>query len=471
MDAKGIRPTRSACSLLSCGVLALACASQAARAESLSFEAAQDRARGQAASVRAGKALFDQREEERAGWSGVGGPSVTLSGSVVKYSGPLSFDGMSRNSIAGSPDFSLTSFSANFNPLVPNWPPSDSGSGSKDYSQMQVNFIWPLFTGGAARSWDAALGTRVVEAKADLAAHEQDLTQQVTQTYFKTQLAMQLLRLQEESLKALEARDQSVDVKTGATLNRAERLQLRMGIEAQRRALVRQKAEADTQLDQLGRLVRAQDVVQLSTPLFVITEPLPTPSRYVSLAMLLNPSVAKLQAQRQQAEHWQQLDAAANKPSVIAFAQREVKRHDGAWVVGVAARWTLLDPLDRHALERASRWRLVQVDQKAEQNRQDVTLAIEKYWRDADAARRQYLSSQTAEELAAELAQLRAQEWAEGKGRAREVLDAESQLLKARQERAQLALDYVMALSQLLRLSGQSESLPEYLAQADIRLK
>ena len=72
---------------------------------------------------------------------------------------------------------------------------------------------------------------KMVEAKADLAAHEQDLTQQVTQTYFKTQLAMQLLRLQEESLKALEARDQSVDVKTGATLNRAERLQLRMGIE------------------------------------------------------------------------------------------------------------------------------------------------------------------------------------------------------------------------------------------------
>ena len=105
MDAQGIRPTRLAGSLL-----AMACACQLAHlaplahAESLSFEAAQDRARGQAASVRAGKALFDQREEERAGWSGVGGPSVTLSGSVVKFEGPLSFDGLSRNSIAGSPD-------------------------------------------------------------------------------------------------------------------------------------------------------------------------------------------------------------------------------------------------------------------------------------------------------------------------------------------------------------------------------
>ena len=57
----------------------------------------------------------------------------------------------------------------------------------------------------------------------------------------------------------------------------------------------------------------------------------------------------------------------------------------------VAARWTF------YSTSTVTPWNgrpggvWVQVDQKAgNMNRQDVTLAIEKYWRDADAARRQW---------------------------------------------------------------------------------
>ena len=213
MDAKGIRPTLPCLQPALFAGAALACAAKR-HAPNLSqlLKLRRTAPAVRRASVRAGKP-FDQREEERAGWSGVGGPSVTLSGASSAFRA-LSFDGMSCNSTLAAPTFRSPA-SARLQPAGAELASIRQRLWQQDYSQMVVNFIWPLFTGGGR----PLVGCRPAISRQPRPRPTWRPTSKthpagLTQTYFTTQLqgdaAAQGCR---KRALTLEAGDQSVDVK------------------------------------------------------------------------------------------------------------------------------------------------------------------------------------------------------------------------------------------------------------------
>jgi outer membrane protein TolC len=137
----------------------------------------------------------------------------------------------------------------------------------------------------------------------------------------------------------------------------------------------------------------------------------------------------------------------------------------------VCLRINLWDSLDHQALERGHARQIAQAQASDAQARSDIALLVEQQWRATEAARERYQAMAAQEALGQELLRLRQAALRQGSGTALELIDAELNLAKLRTERAQLAYDYLMSLTQLLAASGQIGRLGEYLARADLRLE
>lgn len=252
-------------------------------------------------------------------------------------------------------------------------------------------------------------------------------------------------------------------------LSEVERLQARAAL-----ADVQQQASQAHDLAQLAatalaRTLQAAGPFAISSPLFVGSQPLPPLQHFLGLAQQHHPGLAKVRAKRGQAGALHDTQEALRKPQVLGFGMREVNTQGKpSWVVGVAARWTLWDSIDRDRLAAASQRSMEQAELTEQQARSDIALLVEKNWLAVEHARQLYLSQQAQQELAQALLRLRQAGLREGTATTLELMDAELNLAKVGTERAQTANQYVQSLAELLQACGQSEDFVRYQAQADI---
>jgi outer membrane protein TolC len=112
----------------------------------------------------------------------------------------------------------------------------------------------------------------------------------------------------------------------------------------------------------------------------------------------------------------------------------------------------------------------VQVKQLLAQLRLDLTLLVEKSWREADLAREQYQALDVTERLAQENVRLREQAFRQGLGTSLDVEDAQSKLAGVQTQRQVAAYQYVICLARLLALSGQQGDFSHYQPQDKIEV-
>jgi outer membrane protein TolC len=104
------------------------------------------------------------------------------------------------------------------------------------------------------------------------------------------------------------------------------------------------------------------------------------------------------------------------------------------------------------------------------QARSDIALLVEKNWRNAEQARRNFLAMQASIDLAEEVLKLRTAGAREGTSTTLELIDAELNLAKVKTERAQSAYEFETALAALLESCGMSDKFGSYIARADVNI-
>lgn len=456
--------------LLASAALALA---PALAAESVSFDAAQQMLAQRSDRLAAARLGVDSAAQRRQGMERLGGPVVHVQGAAYRYHASLDVD---LNPLGQAlPGVLVQLPPALAQPLaqLPHLPPSYTLRRSKSEATASVNGVWPLSTGGAAQAARALADAQTAEALADATHTEHEATTLLVQRYFGAQLAQRAAVLREDALHSIEQHDAAAQKMLEAgVIARVERLQARSALEDARRNARKARDDADLAATALTRTLKAADTVQPTTPLFVLSTPLPPLAHFTAAALQRHPGLAKVQAKKGQAEQLHAAQEALRRPQVYAFGQRQLKSGpDADWVAGVAVRWTLWDSVDRKALADATTRQVEQAERTEAQARTDIALLVERRWLAVEQARRQFEALGPSLELADEVLRLRRAGLQAGTSTTLELIDAQVNQAKVQTERAQAAHDYVKALAELLESCGLSEDFGSYMARADVKVE
>ncbi|WP_328590428.1 TolC family protein [Veronia nyctiphanis] len=126
----------------------------------------------------------------------------------------------------------------------------------------------------------------------------------------------------------------------------------------------------------------------------------------------------------------------------------------------------LIDNTGRSDRLKAAHSKITQVNHLKSQAERDLSLLVEKNWREAGQALEEYKGLISSVELAKENLRLREKAFAQGLSTSLDVIDAELYVVGAKTQQLSAAYQYVLSLSRLLAVSGQMDDFSTYQRQA-----
>ena len=341
-------------------------------------------------------------------------------------------------------------------------------SGSTTGAGLGV--VWPIYTAGRTTALTGASNARTQEAVADSLLDKNELYNTLIERYFKAQLAIIAAYLREDAYGTVQQVDHMAQrLFEEGFISRVDRLEAQSALADAKSESVNANNDARLAMMALQRLLRTEYRIKPSTPLFVSSRPLPDVNYFQDLALTNHPGLQKVAAKREQAQQLHALSDTGYKPTVMLYGYGQIEK-DPSWVAGISASWKLWGGLDKTATLASSNAKIRQADLTEIEVSDNLLLLVEKNWHDVNNAQSRYQALQSNVELAAEVLRLRRLGLQEGLNTPIDVVQAQTQSLKARTEQAQAANSYVQSLAALMQSCGTPLAFNAYLNAADIRL-
>ena len=342
-------------------------------------------------------------------------------------------------------------------------------SGSTTGAGLGV--VWPIYTAGRTTALTGASNARTQEAVADSLLDKNELYNTLIERYFKAQLAIIAAYLREDAYGTVQQVDHMAQrLFEEGFISRVDRLEAQSALADAKSESVNANNDARLAMMALQRLLRTEYRIKPSTPLFVSSRPLPDVNYFQDLALTNHPGLQKVAAKRAQAQQLHALSDTGYKPTVMLYGYGQIEK-DPSWVAGISASWKLWGGLDKTATLASSNAKIRQADLTEIEVSDNLLLLVEKNWHDVNNAQSRYQALQSNVELAAEVLRLRRLGLQEGLNTPIDVVQAQTQSLKARTEQAQAANSYVQSLAALMQSCGTPLAFNAYLNAADIRLQ
>ena len=341
-------------------------------------------------------------------------------------------------------------------------------SGSTTGAGLGV--VWPIYTAGHTAALTGASTARTQEAVADSILDTNELYNTLVERYFKAQLAIIAAYLRDDAYDTVQQVDHMAQrLLEEGFISRVDRLEAQSALANAKSESVNANNDARLAMMALQRLLRTDYRIKPSTPLFVSSRPLPDVNYFQDLALNNHPGLQKVAAKRAQAQQLHALSDTGYKPTVMLYGYSQVEK-DPSWVAGISASWKLWGGLDKKASLASSTAKIRQADLSEIEVSDNLLLLVEKNWHDVNNAQSRYQALQSNVDLAAEVLRLRQLGLQEGLNTPIDVVQAQTQYLKARTEQAQAANTYVQSLAALMQSCGTPLAFNAYLNAADIRL-
>ena len=333
-----------------------------------------------------------------------------------------------------------------------------------------LGVVWPIYTAGRTAALTGVSNARTQEAVADSLLDKNELYNTLIERYFKAQLAIIAAYLRDDAYDTLQQTDHMAQrLFEEGFISRVDRLEAQSALADAKSESVNANNDARLAMMALQRLLRTEYRIKPRTPLFVSSRPLPDVNYFQDLALTNHPGLQKVAAKRAQAQQLHALSDTGYKPTVMLYGYGQIEK-DPSWVAGVSASWKLWGGLDKTASLASSNAKIRQADLSEIEVSDNLLLLVEKNWHDVNNAQSRYQALQSNVELAAEVLRLRRLGLQEGLNTPIEVVQAQTQSLKARTEQAQAAYSYVQSLAALMQSCGTPLAFNAYLNAADIRL-
>lgn len=346
----------------------------------------------------------------------------------------------------------------------------------QDVVTASLSAVWPIYAGGRINAAQDIAAGQFMEADYLLRIKRQALFEQLSKVYFGVVLARQVLQTRSNAEQGLlKHLEHARKLEEQGQIARVERLKAQASHE---KAKVEQhKAKRNLEIAQLAlnRLLQEKLNANPSSSLF-INNNMPVLADINSATLENHPGLGVLEAKRLQVQGLIEIKEGEYWPEAFLFGNYVMYQQDTLadelapdWIVGVGVSVPLSSRSGRSGKLRAAKSTLSKIDYLKAQAVRDLSLLVEKTWREAQTAREEYNGLVISLELAHESIRMREKAFAQGLSTSLEVVDAELFLVSVKTQRQVAAYQYVLSLARLLALSDQMAQFATY--QADGQLK
>ncbi len=335
----------------------------------------------------------------------------------------------------------------------------------QENSSSSIRATWPVYTGGRiTAAQDIATG-KVNEASHALALKVEDRFQLLVRYYFGTVLAKNVFQTRQEVEAGLKThRDHATLLEQQGQIAKVERMQSEASHD--KASVERRKAGRDLEIAQvaLSRMLKKDGLVLPADPLF-IGENLPPLDSLNKKTLTHFPGLAILDSKKEQAEGLIKIEKGRYHPTVAVFGNYSLYEEENLatklvpdWVVGVGISIPLLERSGRSGKLQAAKAMVREIDSLTAQARSDLSVLIEKTYRQAQQSLEEYQGLESSQNLAEETVKLRIKAFSQGISTSLDVVDAELFLAGVKTQRALAVYNYVVALAKLLAVSNDLEN-------------
>ncbi|OEC82486.1 hypothetical protein A9D46_14535 [Photobacterium damselae subsp. damselae] len=339
----------------------------------------------------------------------------------------------------------------------------------KDVFTSSIRAIWPIFTGGRINAAQAIAEGKTEEAKYMLAMKKQATYEDLSRFYFGVVLAEQVYKTRQEVEAGLKQHfEHAVKLQQQGQIARVERLQAEAAYDKAK--VETQKSKRDLEIVQvaLTQLLNASSPITPTTTLFT-NEQLPNLDSFLSQTLTTYPGLHLLDAKRKQANGLIDVEKGKYYPEVYLYGNYNI--YDGHslaaeltpdWAVGVGVNIPLIDNTGRSGKLKAAHSAVSQVNHLQAQAKQDLSVLVEKTYKEANQALEEYQGLQSSLNLANENVRLREKAFSQGLSTSLDVVDAELFLASIKTQRLAASYQYITSLTRLLAISGQMSEFNQY---------
>jgi len=415
----------------------------------LTFDQALEKLRTANEAIQAARLEEDQRESEKAAARGLYFPRINANARFTRIDDPIAI------SI----------------PTLGTLPVLDD-----EFWRVNVNFTWPVFTGGRILAANRAADALLVESKEKRRRTESVLISELARRYYGLRLAQQVAEVRHEVLEGMEQHlVEARKLEEHGMIARSEKLHAevtRAEADREYKRAVRDTAIARTALNDI---LSSKEEITPASPLFLVKRIGPMED-FREQGLAENPALKQLSAKREVAHQEYKKELGTFSPEVYLFGVKELYKNDltvldPRWAVGVGVTFNLFEGFSGYNRVKAAQNQEMRVSHLEQEGRLTIETLVEKRYQEVMKAVEQYEANETARQSAEEYLRVRKLAFDEGYATSLDVVDAQLALSKVKTERLVAVFEFDVALAELLEASGHSERFEEYRSQRDVEVQ
>ncbi len=446
--------------------LSITCSSPL-QAAPMSFGEAWHQVKTQSEAIRASQATVEQARHERQSKKDMYLPQISLTGSYLYLDDDiqLSSSELLDSMPAGSAIGQMLAGLAAENGISPAQFATGTTStiSERAIKSANISLLWPLFTGGRISAAQDIAAASLQEAELQMELKVRDRFEELSKRYFGVVMASQVVTTRREVEAALKVHLNHAELLVqNGQIAEVERLQAEASYDKSR--IERIKSEEDLGISQaaLNNLLNSNDIQPITG--LSIDQQIPTLQDSIDLALQTFPGLAIYDTKEQMATSLADAEKGKYFPEVAAVGNYNLYEEDSLasevmpdWFVGINVSIPLLDRSGRYESYQAAKSLKIKIQSLRQQTRQDISLLVEKTYREIVQAKAEYEGLGTSLALAEKTVELRQKAFQQGLATSLDVIDASLYQASVKTQRSHAAYNSVTKLARLMALRGNTD--------------
>ena len=348
----------------------------------------------------------------------------------------------------------------------------------RDIFTSSIRALWPIYTGGRISAAQNIAEAQTDEASFLLTIKQSEKFEQLVKYYFAVVLSKQVLKTRKDVEQGLHQHyDNALKLEQQGQINKLERLQAQVSLNKAQVELKKSLRDAEISQVALSRLLKVSEKVEPTSTLF-INQDLPKMPLFMDKTLSQFPALKMLDTKKIQAKGLIELEQGKYYPEVYLYGNYNLYEEDDLaskiapdWEIGIGLRVPILDSSGRSGKTKAAHSTVMQVSYLQAQAIQDLSVLVEKTYREASQSLEEFHGLESSLSLSTENLTLRKKAFTQGISTSVDVVDAQLYLASIETQRFVAAYQYLLSLSKLLTLSSEINSFKHYQSTQGIEVK
>lgn len=348
----------------------------------------------------------------------------------------------------------------------------------RDIFTSSIRALWPIYTGGRINAAQGIAAAQHDEARFILTMKQLGKFEDLVKYYFAVVLSEQVLKTRKDVERGLKQHyENALKLEQQGQINKLERLQAQVSLNKSQVELKKSFRNAEIAQVALARMLKVNEKAVPTTALF-INEKLPDMSLFIDKTLSDFPALKMLNAKKEQAKGLIEIEKGKYYPEVYLYGNYNLYEEDNLaseiapdWEIGIGVKIPIIDTSGRAGKTKAAHSSVRQVNYLQAQAVQDLSVLVEKTYREANQSLEEYQGLKSSLELSNENLLLRNKAFTQGISTSIDVVDAQLYVASIKTQRFVAAYQYMISLAKLLALSTDINTFKHYQSYQGIEVK